>query len=155
MGTHVPDNLQCLFSTEVDIQEGALTIEVPEDEVTVGGIDPGTKYRVAILESEQQLGDNMTTASSGGNTRADGVSSDNDCSQTEKQSGPLQPPVKEDETLYVEIETTGDQGDGIAYTDNGFVIFVPDTHPGETVAIKITDVHDSHAFGSVIKRISN
>lgn len=49
----------------------------------------------------------------------------------------LGPPVEDDECRVVEIEDVGEQGDGIARAERGYVIIVPDTEPGERVVIEI------------------
>ncbi|MCL7416813.1 MAG: 23S rRNA (uridine(2552)-2'-O)-methyltransferase [Halalkalicoccus sp.] len=59
--------------------------------------------------------------------------------------GFLTAPVAEGETLTVEIENVGSEGDGIA-TVEGFTIFVPETEVGETVEIEIEDVKPRFGF---------
>jgi predicted RNA-binding protein with TRAM domain len=63
-------------------------------------------------------------------------------------------PVEIGDERTVEIETIGEQGDGIARVERGFVIIVPDTDVGERVRVEITDVKQSVAFASVLERIS-
>ncbi|ENN96282.1 deoxyribonuclease/rho motif-related TRAM [Methanocaldococcus villosus KIN24-T80] len=59
-------------------------------------------------------------------------------------------PVKEGETYKVKIEDMGKGGDGIARVE-GFVVFVPETHKGDEVNIKITSVKSRFAFGEKIE----
>ena len=40
----------------------------------------------------------------------------------------------------VEIESLGDQGDGITKIDGGYVVIVPDTEVGERVTTRLDDV---------------
>lgn len=61
--------------------------------------------------------------------------------------------MEEGDIREVEIETVGDQGDGIARVDRGFVVIVPETGPGERVTIEITDVKETVAFGTVTERL--
>lgn len=61
----------------------------------------------------------------------------------------MSPPVSVGEELDVNIEAVGEKGDGIA-KKQGFVIFVPDTKPGQNVKIKVTKVLRKVAFGEVI-----
>lgn len=61
-------------------------------------------------------------------------------------------PAEEGETREVEIEDLGDQGDGIARIDSGYVVFVPNTTLHERVTVEITDARDTMAFGEVIAR---
>jgi predicted RNA-binding protein with TRAM domain len=63
-------------------------------------------------------------------------------------------PVEVGDERTVEIETIGEQGDGIARVERGFVIIVPDTDVGERVRVEITDVKQSVAFATVVERIS-
>lgn len=63
--------------------------------------------------------------------------------------GNYAPPVSEGEELDVNIEAVGEKGDGIAKKE-GFVIFVPNTQPGQNVKVKITKVLRKVAFGDVI-----
>jgi predicted RNA-binding protein with TRAM domain len=60
-------------------------------------------------------------------------------------------PIEAGETHYVEIEELGDEGDGIAYIE-GFVIFVPETEPTDSVDIEIDTVQDSFASAEVVER---
>jgi predicted RNA-binding protein with TRAM domain len=50
----------------------------------------------------------------------------------------------------VSIETVGDQGDGIAKVERGYVVIVPETQPGEQPTIRIDDVRQNVAFASVV-----
>lgn len=65
------------------------------------------------------------------------------------------PPVETGETRQVEIESIGEQGDGITRVERGFVVIVPDTEVGERVRITVTDVRDSVAFAEVEERIDD
>ena len=49
-----------------------------------------------------------------------------------------QPPVSEGETLQVEIEGLGEQGDGLARGGPGYVVFVSDTEVGQQPLVGIT-----------------
>lgn len=48
------------------------------------------------------------------------------------------------------IETVGDQGDGIAKVDRGYVVIVPDTQPGQQPTVEIEQVQQNVAFASVV-----
>jgi predicted RNA-binding protein with TRAM domain len=63
-------------------------------------------------------------------------------------------PVEVGDERTVEIETIGEQGDGIARVERGFVIIVPETDVGERVRVEVTDVKQSVAFATVLERIS-
>ena len=52
----------------------------------------------------------------------------------------------------VDIEDIGEQGDGIARVERGYVVVVPDTELNERVTIEITKVTETVAFGEVLER---
>jgi len=59
--------------------------------------------------------------------------------------GRLTAPVRSGDRLEVEIEATGEEGDGIARPE-GYTVFVPGAEPGETVEIEVTDVKPRFGF---------
>ncbi len=121
----ISEKLLCLFSAEVT-GDGEYTIEVPNREVETGEIQPGTTYRVALIEQEVEDDDGSVPSSE------------------------PQPPVEEGETRYVEIEDLGKQGDGIARVERGYVIIVPGAEVGEQVKIEVTEVKSNFAVAEVI-----
>ena len=127
----IPDQLRCLFSATVEERDGSYVIEVPEQEIQLGELKTGETYRVAVLPSSST-----------------GESNDTENNSQPEQGSP-EPPVEEGETRTVEIENIGDQGDGIAYVERGFVVIVPDTKETERVTIEITDVRENVAFAEV------
>ena len=131
----IPDQLQCLFSSTVREQDGTYVVELPEQEIQVGNLQPGATYRVALLPT------------SSSNTETDAAN------DTARGHASQRPPVTEGERRTVEIEDIGDQGDGITRVERGFVVIVPETDPGERVEIEITDVRDTVAFADVVERI--
>jgi predicted RNA-binding protein with TRAM domain len=50
--------------------------------------------------------------------------------------------------VEVEVVETSRKGDGVAKV-NGFIIFVPNTKPGDKVRVKISKVGRSYAVGEV------
>ena len=60
------------------------------------------------------------------------------------------PPVAEGEVRSVTINTLGDQGDGIAKVERGFILIVPGTQPGDQVEVEITDVKETVAFAEPV-----
>lgn len=64
--------------------------------------------------------------------------------------GRLTAPVTRGDVLTVTIVDTGREGDGIAKVD-GFTVFVPDSQPGETVEIEITDVKPRFGFAERVE----
>jgi predicted RNA-binding protein with TRAM domain len=132
----IPEQLQTLFSALIEERSESYVVEVPKDELNLGQISLGETYRVALLPSP--------TAGA----------SDPESSEPERDHTPQTPPVEEGETRDVEIDDIGDQGDGIARVERGFVIVVPDTELGERVTIEITTVRDNVAFADVVERLS-
>jgi predicted RNA-binding protein with TRAM domain len=134
----IPDELQCLFTADVEETRSAYRITVPKREVKVGALSAGSTYKVAVLSQEQD---------------ADADDTETTTPSQSTDSTP-EPPVAEGETRTVEIEDVGDQGDGLTRVDRGFVVIVPDTELGERVRIEIEDVRETVAFGTVVERIS-
>ncbi|WP_226013520.1 TRAM domain-containing protein [Halomicrobium salinisoli] len=137
----LPDELLCVFSAEVSEQADSYRIEVPKREVETGDVRPGDVHRVAVFATDS------TDEASEGDSR----------DRSESRSGPEprgepRPPVEEGEQRTVDIEDIGEQGDGIARVERGFVIIVPDTEQGERVTIEVTDVQQNVAFGEVVER---
>ena len=132
----IPAQLRCLFSASVEKRNGSAVIEIPEQEVQTGEVQPGQTYRVAVLAAP----------------KADETSNTNATSQSTHT--PQTPPVEEGEQRTVEIEDLGDQGDGITRVERGFVVIVPDSKQGERVTIEITDVRRNVAFAEVVERVS-
>lgn len=139
----IPDDLRSVFSAEVTEQHDSFVIEVPEREVAIGDVQDGEVYRVALLATE-------TTAP------ADTEQRQTKERQTQKREtqdrGFSGPPVGEGDTRTVDIESIGEQGDGIARVERGYVVIVPETEKGERVTIEITDVKENVAFGEVVER---
>ena len=130
------EQLTCLFSGKVEERDGSYVVEVPDQELRLGGLQAGETYRVAVLPT--------TAANEADNT--DATPEPEQASQT--------PPVEEGEQRTVEIEDIGDQGDGITRVERGFVVIVPDTKQSERVTIEITDVRENVAFAEVVERVS-
>ncbi|WP_233752191.1 MULTISPECIES: TRAM domain-containing protein [Halostella] len=61
-------------------------------------------------------------------------------------------PINEGEQLTVDIEALGDQDDGSARIEHGYVIIVPKAEQGERVTIEITNVCDTIVFADVVER---
>lgn len=131
---NVSDHLLSVFSAQVEQQDGSYVIEIPERELRLGKIDAGGTYRIAVV---------MTPPGS----------TEIPASGAKQERGPTGPPVEEGETREVEIEDTGEQGDGIARVERGYVVIVPETEPGERVRITISNVRENVAFAEVIERL--
>lgn len=127
------DDVLCLFSVEITQRDGSSVIEIPERELSLGALEPGVPYRVAVISSSTDSTTNRDADQSA-------------------QSGESNPPVEEGEHRTVEIDDIGDQGDGIARVERGYVVIVPETELNERVEIEITDVTQTVAFGDVVER---
>lgn len=128
------DDLLCLFSAEIEQRDGSYVVEIPESEFELGTLDEDDLYRIAVLSTTQ---DSNIVPETG----------------VEDRSGDADPPVGEGDELEVEIESIGEQGDGVARVEPGYVIFVPDTEVGDRVEIEVTQVLPNFGFGEVIEII--
>ena len=134
----IPDSLRSVFSATVDEGDGTYTIELPTSEITHEALTPGETYRIAIFESP-------STAE-----QDDRQSSRADRTKPDQRQGPPHPPVKEGEIRGVTVETLGDQGDGIAKVERGYVVIVPEAQPGEQPIVEIEQVRQNVAFARVV-----
>jgi len=64
--------------------------------------------------------------------------------------GSFTKPVEEGKEYEMDIKETSRRGDGVARIE-GFVIFVPQTKPGDHVKVKINSVGPRFATGEVVK----
>jgi len=127
----ISDELLCLFSADVTVEDDRYLVEVPRREVETGAVDAGGTYRVALIAADIQ-------------------GEDDGDSGTETPPDQPQPPVEPGETRYVEIEDIGKQGDGIARVERGYVIIVPGAEIGERVKIEVTEVKSNFAVGEIL-----
>lgn len=132
----IPDRLQCLFAASIEHDDDVYRIEVPRAEIEQGGLTNGETYRVGVLS---QTGSQMSTSSDGGSQQETAPADDSDQA----------PPVEEGALLSVEIETLGDQGDGIAKIDRGYVVIVPGAKPGDEVTVEIQNARENVAFAEI------
>ena len=128
----ISEKLLCLFSAEIESDDGRYVVEVPRREIDSGSIESNGTYRVPLIRGESV----ETTAGS---------------EASERPSDEPQPPVEEGEVRYVEIEDLGKQGDGIARVERGYVIIVPGAEVGERVKIEVAEVKSNFAVGEVLE----
>jgi predicted RNA-binding protein with TRAM domain len=128
----IPDNLLCLFSVRLDEQRGSYVLEVPKQEVTTGDVQVGDVHRVAVFAADTTDATPLTHEA--------------------VQNRETFAPVEKGDQRTVDIKDIGDQGDGIARTDRGYVLIIPDTEQGERVTVEVTDVSESVGFADVIER---
>ncbi len=129
MSNELSNDLVSLFHAQIEEINGDPVLRIPASEIRVGPLTPGDTVQVALNAVTVEEATQSTTA-----MEFDDL------------------PVSQGEEYDLEIESVGDQGDGIARTDEGFVVIVPDTRPGERVRVEITDVSDSVAFAEVVER---
>ena len=163
------DSLKCLFTGEVEESEtGEYVVRIPQTEVEHDTVRNGETYRVVLLDREAAAGAGGSGggASAGGsvtnesaNRSAGGQSdaaprrsSDSQTTGNRTNHDPTAngPPVSEGDVRDVTIETLGDQGDGIAKIERGYVVIVPDAELGDEVTVEITSVRENVSFASVI-----
>jgi len=131
----IPDDLLCLYTARVERRDGAHVIDVPDRELRNGDVEAGGQYRVALLPTARAESEGSTSEP-----------------KTDRVDDDLRdPPVMEGDRRTVEIENLGDQGDGIARVERGYVVIVPDTDVGDEVTIEIEDLHPNFAMGTVVE----
>ena len=130
----IPDMLRCLFSSEVEQRDGSFVIEVPKEEIDEGDVTTEEIYRVAILPTNGQSQQQSRPQEQ----------------RNSRMETPRGPPVSEGEQRTVTIETTGDQGDGIAKVERGYVVIVPSTVPGDELEVEMQMVKQNFAIAEVV-----
>lgn len=132
----IPDTLQAVFSATIHDRDGEYIITLPESEFEYETLAAGETYRFALFEAP---------------AITDAAPEEEDSPATERAdtSDPPEPPVEEGEVRDVTIEAVGEQGDGIAKDDRGYVIIVPDGQPGEQPTVKIDSVQENVAFATI------
>jgi predicted RNA-binding protein with TRAM domain len=136
----IPDTLRSVFSATVREREGKYVVEIPASEIEHEAIEAGGSYRVAILEQVESTTEDETEVESQSRSPRD-----------EDREGPPKPPVEEGEIRDVTIETVGDQGDGIAKVERGYVVIVPGAGPGDEPTVEIETVRQNVGFASVVE----
>ncbi|TKX68639.1 TRAM domain-containing protein [Halorubrum sp. SP9] len=132
-----PDSLQLLYTGQLEEQNGSYLIEVPASAVDQGTLDVGDPYRIAVLRSNTAVEPNPHEEPSQ--------------SQDAPTAAPSAPPVDEGEIREVTVESVGDQGDGIAKVERGYVVIVPDALPGDEPTVQIDQVQENVAFASIVE----
>jgi len=104
-----------------------------------GALTGDEMYRIALLDSSSEA--ESTSPQAPRHPASQGARA------TIHSSGP---PVDEGEVRDVTIETVvGDQGDGIAKVERGYVVIVPGAHPGDEPTVEIEQVQENVAFASI------
>ena len=135
----IPDRLECLFSASVEEDEGSYSIEIPREELDVGTVSAGETYRVVILDEPQPRSESQPA----------------EAPATAGASSSSTPPVSSGDVREVTIESLGEQGDGIAKVERGYVLIVPGARPEDEVTVEITQVRENVAFAEVRDQPNN
>lgn len=139
--TEISEHLRLLFETSIEEEDGRYVVSIPDELVENGTVTDGNSYRVALLSAAQPDEDSVSDAETAQFESPEPVPE-----PSHKQG----PPVAEGETRSVSIDTLGDQGDGIAKVERGFIVIVPGTKPGDQLEVEITDVQETVAFAEPI-----
>ena len=137
----ISETLQTLYTATVEQADGTYQITVPKREIATGTLAEDETYRVALISTSASDTDAADT------TDLAHCTVDDD--QQQEYDGP---PVEEGEQRDVKIENLGDQGDGIAKVERGYVIIVPETEVGDCVTVEMQQVRENVAFADVVER---
>ena len=137
----ISDSLRSLFSAQIEERDGLYVVDIPASELEHDALAADETYRVALLASESSTGQKAQQEQPQSAAQEPTPMSDG-------------PPVDEGEVRDVTIETTGDQGDGIAKVERGYVVIVPGGQPGDEPTVKIEQVKENVAFASIVERDS-
>lgn len=152
--TDISDSLRLLYETSIERDGSRYVVPIPKELVENGSFSTAETYRVALLSAaassdaprrSDPADDSASPESTPNRTEREWNQADTSSSQSQAVSS-RSPPVEEGDVRTVTIDTLGDQGDGIAKVERGFVIIVPDTRPGDEVEVEITDVKQTVAF---------
>ena len=135
------ETLQTLYTAPVEQSDGTYQISVPDREIASGTLADGETYRIAVISTPTS------------HTETTAPDSDHGAEYDEQQPQADSPPVTEGERRNVEVEHLGDQGDGIAKVERGYVVIVPDTTVGDRVTVEIQQVRENVAFAEVVDRL--
>lgn len=135
----ISETLQTLYTGTVEQDDGTYQITVPEREIATGTLAEDETYRVALISTVASDVDNTVTT--------DSIQSTDHEDQQQDFEGP---PVAEGDRREVEIENLGDQGDGIAKVERGYVVIVPETSIGDRVTVEMRQVRENVAFADVV-----
>ena len=136
----ISETLQTLYTGTVEHDDGSYHITVPDREIATGTITEDETYRVALISTSASNADDTETT--------DSIQPADHEDQQQDFEGP---PVEEGEQREVEIENLGEQGDGIAKVEQGYVVIVPETTIGDSVTVEMRQVRENVAFADVVE----
>lgn len=135
----IAGDLLSLYTTEIDTSGDTYTVEIPKREVELGQLTAEEPTQVALFSAPAIATTTTTNPQEHSQSTA----------QPDRSSSP---PVDVGDLVDIEIDSLGDQGDGIGRVGPGYVIIVPDTDVGERVNVRITETKENVAFAEVVKR---
>ena len=139
--SEIPTSLRLLFEASLERDGDRYVIPIPPALVENGSLSTRESYRVALLDEVGETEQDVTESTAATHER----------DQQSREPGEFGgPPVSEGETRKVTIDTLGDQGDGIAKVERGFIVIVPETQPGDEATVEITDVRENVAFAETL-----
>jgi predicted RNA-binding protein with TRAM domain len=178
--TEIADSLRLLFETSVEADGDRYVVPLPKELVENGTLTDEETVRVAVLATSDggtgrdrsvevsraaddtgESGTGTDTSTRPGTARRTGPDA-GDPRQDERSDAETsvsmdhdrRPPVEQGDVRSVTIDTLGDQGDGLARVERGFVVIVPGTQPGDRVDVEITDVRQTVAFAEPVSDAS-
>jgi len=157
----IPSDLAVLFAGSIHEQNSEYHVSVPKQQIDNGALDADKQYRIALIETDQSASSQQSSQQSSkqSSRRSEHRSSQGNSPPPSSQSrakGNRQfasdgnPPVEEGDQITVEIESTGDKGDGIAKVEGGYVIVVENGEVGEELTVRIDAVKPNYAFADVV-----
>lgn len=174
--TQISDSLRLLFETNVEADDDRYVIPLPKELVENGTLAAEGTVRVALLAASDGHAGRDRSADASRATDDTEKSGTDPGSGTVRRTDPdagthrrdertggetsapagqdRRPPVEQGEVRSVTIDTLGDQGDGLARVERGFVVIVPGTQPGDRVDVEITDVRQTVAFAEPVSDAS-
>lgn len=141
----IPEELVYLSTHKIQQSDEQYEIQIPDTHIEGGPLDESDEYRVAIMRttdpspSSQSASDSDPQESSVSNTNRNSPTGDE-----------YEPPVSVGDELTVTIDSTGDQGDGIAHVAGGYVVVVENANVGEELLVHIDSVKQNYSFASIV-----
>ena len=137
----VPQELVYLSVHDIQQRNGQYYIQIPSEHIESGSLDQSKQYRIALIDTV----DSSQTESQ----YLDRHSDESDSSNFD-QGQRDQPPVSEGDVLTVEVDSTGEKGDGIAHVAGGYVVVVEGGTVGEEITVRIDTVKRNYSFATII-----
>lgn len=141
-----------LHTAQVERQGGDFVVRIPEQFVADGEIDAGDSYRVGLYPSPKESRPRHPPIKSV--ERSSSSIRDGGRGRRTQHREDTEPPVEEGDVMEVEIENIGEQGDGIAKTEEGFAVIVPGSAVGDELEVKVTKVKPNFAFADIVEELT-